>query len=1049
MKAIILAADRGIRRLDVEKSTPKPLIKLSQEEVVFDKQIEALQGEGFDDISCLAGYHVEKLVEAYPSIDYQYDAEWERGDGHVPSLARHSEILSDDLMLVTGDTVFDQEAVDRLSHTDADAAFAISRFPTPKAARRAQNSLNEAELVTVEDGYFVSADSDDSLPNARLLGLSYFSAEGAEIFRTTVERLADEGDDSQSMSKLVSAFSDRVSDIDIVELDEAVQKVDDTHALARLLLGTKADTLERLDGLLEEAYVLDQVSFDIDTWETSPETMREEIRSLCPGRSVVVRSSAVAEDGWRDSQAGAYHTELDVDPLDDDALTDAVNRVARSLRSGLDPSDRDQVLVQPQVEDVAMSGVAFTRELDSGGPYTVINYDASSGRTDTVTAGQGSHQRTAYFHQELDGYGRFDENGSVAAVRRAVDELRALLDDPPLDIEFAVDDAGEVIILQVRPLTVHTGDDRYDLRDVSGEVDSVSDMVKQLNGPRPLLLGDETVFGVMPDWNPAEMIGTDPDPLAVSLYRYLITDEVWARGRAESGYRDVRPEPLMVTLAGRPYIDTLVDFNSFLPTSLPDDLGRRLVNHYVDRLGKNPHLQDKVEFEVAFTCLDFAFDGRRDQLKDAGFSGEDIETLQTHLRDLTDLIVSGDIAPIDEQRERLVELSRRRQRLLANGPTTWPETVRCVKQLLDDVREYGTLPFSILARYAFVATAFLDSLVEREVLTEAERETVAEGVPTIAGELADDMEQLRAGELDATTFFARYGHLRPGTYDICSPRYDEDPHGYFGVETELELDPLTLDRHRDSTVEGWEPSVSSEAQTIFEDARQGTQTLVDEAGFQFTVDDLFSFVVRAIPLRELAKFEFTRSLSTALTLLQRGAETEFDLARREVAALTLSELFDSVTENPSPVIEREFERAINHSRKRSRIQMQVQLPPVVCDHADLRAFEVTSEQPNYITSKTATAETVKLEEDDTVDQDNLDGRIVLIPSADPGYDWIFGADLAGLVTKYGGVASHMAIRAAEFGLPAAIGCGEVLYEDLANADILELDCGAGRIREVR
>ena len=37
----------------------------------------------------------------------------------------------------------------------------------------------------------------------------------------------------------------------------------------------------------------------------------------------------------------------------------------------------------------------------------------------------------------------------------------------------------------------------------------------------------------MPDWNPAEMIGTKPRPLALSLYRELITDKVWSEQRLD------------------------------------------------------------------------------------------------------------------------------------------------------------------------------------------------------------------------------------------------------------------------------------------------------------------------------------------------------------------------------------------------------------------------------------------------------------------------------------------------------------------------------------
>ncbi len=46
-----------------------------------------------------------------------------------------------------------------------------------------------------------------------------------------------------------------------------------------------------------------------------------------------------------------------------------------------------------------------------------------------------------------------------------------------------------------------------------------------------------SIFGVMPDWNPAEIIGLRPWPLSLSLYRELVTDAIWAYQRDNYGYR--------------------------------------------------------------------------------------------------------------------------------------------------------------------------------------------------------------------------------------------------------------------------------------------------------------------------------------------------------------------------------------------------------------------------------------------------------------------------------------------------------------------------------
>ena len=72
--------------------------------------------------------------------------------------------------------------------------------------------------------------------------------------------------------------------------------------------------------------------------------------------------------------------------------------------------------------------------------------------------------------------------------------------------------------------------------------------------------------------------------------------------------------------------------------------------------------------------------------------------------------------------------------------------------------------------------------------------------------------------------------------------------------------------------------------------------------------------------------------------------------------------------------------------------------------------------------------------------DYISNKIVLLEKADPGFDWIFSKNISGLITKFGGAASHMAIRCAEFGIPAAIGCGDILYNRLKTAKVVDLDC---------
>jgi phosphohistidine swiveling domain-containing protein len=85
---------------------------------------------------------------------------------------------------------------------------------------------------------------------------------------------------------------------------------------------------------------------------------------------------------------------------------------------------------------------------------------------------------------------------------------------------------------------------------------------------------------------------------------------------------------------------------------------------------------------------------------------------------------------------------------------------------------------------------------------------------------------------------------------------------------------------------------------------------------------------------------------------------------------------------------------------------------------------------------------------DEVDKIHLKGKIIIIEGADPGFDWIFSQKIAGLITKYGGANSHMAIRCAEFSIPAAIGCGEQRFDLLLKSNQVHLDCAAGLINSL-
>ena len=119
------------------------------------------------------------------------------------------------------------------------------------------------------------------------------------------------------------------------------------------------------------------------------------------------------------------------------------------------------------------------------------------------------------------------------------------------------------------------------------------------------------------------------------------------------------------------------------------------------------------------------------------------------------------------------------------------------------------------------------------------------------------------------------------------------------------------------------------------------------------------------------------------------------------------------------------------------------LPPIIFSLDDFNIISHYIAKPNFITSKKIISSTKLLENFESFP--DINSKIVIIENADPGFDWIFSKNPSGLITKYGGSASHMAIRCAEIGLPAAIGCGELLFEKLKISTKVNLDCKNGDI----
>jgi rifampicin phosphotransferase len=183
---------------------------------------------------------------------------------------------------------------------------------------------------------------------------------------------------------------------------------------------------------------------------------------------VAVRSSATGEDGAEQSFAGQYDTVLGVDSADGFAA--AVRQCAASVGSeraaayggqGADTGTVTMHVVVQQMVDARAAGVVFTADPATGRRDLMV-IDAITGLGEALVDGSAASDHlvlTSDGTQAVRDVGEVPvlSDDDVAEIRTGA--LRAVQHwGRPMDLEWAIDQSGQLWWLQARPITTLPGD---------------------------------------------------------------------------------------------------------------------------------------------------------------------------------------------------------------------------------------------------------------------------------------------------------------------------------------------------------------------------------------------------------------------------------------------------------------------------------------------------------------------------------------------------------------------------------------------------------------
>jgi len=704
---------------------------------------------------------------------------------------------------------------------------------------------------------------------------------------------------------------------------------------------------------------------------------------------IILRSSALDEDQKKQSNAGKYESIvlkkknfLKLQSL----LLYLINKLSNL---------NDELIIQEYISKPELAGVVFTKNPKNNLDYYILNFDTSK-KTDLITSGQENESMKTFCT-----YKKYSDKSQFNFIFNKIKIIEKELNNNSLDIEFCIK-KKKFFLLQARPLVIKR-------------------KIKIANYDQHLINIDKklykffteknkkkiTALSNMSDWNPAEMLGSSPKPLGISLYQELITDSVWSKQRSDYGYKDLYPHPLLYNIYNKPYIDLETDIYSFLPNSLNQNICDKIKSTLVKKLIKNKYLHDKIEFELIETC--FNPNTHKNLIY---LNSKNKKKYINQLKNLTKFILSKNI--LSREKNKIKKINFKINELYKKKLSP----IQNIYFLIKICKEYGTLPFAGIARIAFICTNIvrvIDNTLNLNLM-----QSFYNSIKPISKIIEKDSKKIWFNKKYKINFLKKYGHIRPLMYSITSKNFSENLKNYFPLKKTKEKNILKSVNKKLSTNETF-----------------AANNLIKKYYSYLNLKSLRNITIDSIEQREYSKFIFSRCINEIFkNLIKLGKEMKIN--REELEYLDIRIIKDSYNNLGINKLAYDLKRKIRINKKNYLLSSEIPMPDFISKNDDIYEFETSFSKGNYFTNKITMGEIIEYDPKKNIS--SFKNKILLIENADPGYDFIFGLKLKGIITMYGGANSHISIRCLELNLPSCIGVGTSKYEYLKKAKLVELDC---------
>lgn len=308
---------------------------------------------------------------------------------------------------------------------------------------------------------------------------------------------------------------------------------------------------------------------------------------------------------------------------------------------------------------------------------------------------------------------------------------------------------------------------------------------------------------------------------------------------------------------------------------------------------------------------------------------------------------------------------------------------------------------------------------------------ISGGSGNLTVETNERLRQVGTGDMSLSEFLNDYGHRAVNEFELAQPRWREDTEYIEQIITSLsQQSDVDSDNHQTYT---------RQIEQRNEAEKELNAVLDKKTGLRKQIESELDFTRRYMPFRESAKFYLMLGYEQMRrTLVELDKRYQLNDGIFYLVPDELSQLING----------QDFGDVIAERKEQRELLLQISLPDVIFSDSldDIGTSLLTEVSDTYIgvgvSTGVAKGKARVLLKPSDMQPDERD-YILVCPSTDPAWTPLF-LHAAGLVMERGGLLSHGAVVAREYGVPAVANIPNAT-DNIADGQMIEVDGNKGTV----